>query len=316
MAPDPPSPPPAPNIGAETRDTLQAQIDLAPQQYAATATYQPQYTQLQTQELENATNQLLPWYQQTVYPQVSNLTQTATTAQRQADINDVANLGPEATAAYQAANPQLTKSLDQLTATATNTGPDLLMQRLSQSANDNLTANGQLTPSDQRMATQQARAAFAARGTEMSNPAVLAELENSTNLQQQRLAQATQTAAAVESLGQNQTNATRSFLSSLPAIYAGASLDPFQAILGRSVVAPGVANSTVGTAGSAIAGAGPAQQFNPFNSYASDLYNTQYNAQAAANIGSANQSAGLFGSIFGGLGGLGGGLLSNPYLFM
>jgi hypothetical protein len=315
MAPSAPAAPPPRDVGQETRDTLQAQIDLAPQTYEATATYQPKYTQLQTQELQDATNQLLPWYQQSVYPAIQNLTQTATTAQRAADVEDVKNLGPEATAAFQAANPQLTASLNKLSDVANNAGPDLLMQRLQQSAADNLTANGELTPDDQRMATQAARAGFAARGMQFSNPAVLAELENNTNLRQQRLAQATQTASGVESLAQNGQNSLRSFLASLPAIYAGASLDPFQAILGRGVVAPGLASSTLGTAGNSIAGAGPAAEFNPFNSYASDLYNTNYNANAADNISGANSNAGLFGSIFGALGGLGGGLFSNPNLF-
>lgn len=51
-----PSPPPAPNYGQITRDTLQAQVDLAPQQFAVEQQYQPQYSALELQNLNTLLN--------------------------------------------------------------------------------------------------------------------------------------------------------------------------------------------------------------------------------------------------------------------
>jgi hypothetical protein len=48
-----PKAPPPPNYGQITRDTLQAQVDLAPQQYASEATYQPLYTDLALSNLNS-----------------------------------------------------------------------------------------------------------------------------------------------------------------------------------------------------------------------------------------------------------------------
>lgn len=61
--------------------------------------------------------------------------------------------------------------------------------------------------------------------------------------------------------------------------------DPFLAILGRPSSVVGQAGSVVGQAGGSTAGA---PSFDPFNSYANDVYNTNYNADAAAKIASAN----------------------------
>lgn len=48
--------PPTPNYGQITRDTLQAQVDLAPDQYASEATYQPLYTDLALNNLNSLLN--------------------------------------------------------------------------------------------------------------------------------------------------------------------------------------------------------------------------------------------------------------------
>ena len=80
------------------------------------------------------------------------------------------------------------------------------------------------------------------------------------------------------------------------------SLDPYMAITGRP---SGTGSSAAGylPGAGAFSNAGPSL-FDPYNPYAADLYNTNYNAEAAARIGNANRSA----SILGGLLGLGGGL--------
>lgn len=51
--------------------------------------------------------------------------------------------------------------------------------------------------------------------------------------------------------------------------------------------------------------------FNPFNSYASDLYNTNYNAQVATNINNANNSAARQGAIIGAIGNFAGSVMGG-----
>lgn len=77
-------------------------------------------------------------------------------------------------------------------------------------------------------------------------------------------------------------------------------IDPFQAILGRS----GSLQGAMGAAqqGGASAGYGGTGMFDPFSAYGSDLYNTNYNAQAAANNATANNRAGMIGSGIGAIG--------------
>jgi hypothetical protein len=77
--------------------------------------------------------------------------------------------------------------------------------------------------------------------------------------------------------------------------------DPFQALLGRASGAGGGGGypQQIGTG---------ARLFDPTNPYAADLYNTNYNAQAAANIANANAQAGQSSALIGGSLALGGSL--------
>jgi len=99
--------------------------------------------------------------------------------------------------------------------------------------------------------------------------------------------------------------------------YQSSYFDPFQGVLGQSSGNMGLNTNLFGTGQATTAGSNAYTQnmFDPFSAYAADLYNTNYNAQAAANIASANNSSGLFGSTLGAIGTLGGGLLGNTGLF-
>lgn len=87
----------------------------------------------------------------------------------------------------------------------------------------------------------------------------------------------------------------------------GTYTDPFQGVLGRSSSNVGSNQALFGNAQGTNANGNSqaAGMFNPFNGYASDLYNTNYNAAAAANIATANNNASLWGSAIGGIGKLG-----------
>ena len=56
------------DYGKETADTLRAQLDLAPEKYAAEAKYAPQYQKLQLDLLRSATPELLALYKDKIAP--------------------------------------------------------------------------------------------------------------------------------------------------------------------------------------------------------------------------------------------------------
>jgi len=140
---------PAPrNYGQETRDTLQAQLDLAPQKYAAEAKYAPQYQALQLGLLKSATPELLQLYKEQIAPTMGEVEAAARSRSRAGDIADIERLGPQARAAIKAASPEQAALADTLTA----------------QAQSGLAAGSRLTPEQQRMVEQQTRSGLAARG--------------------------------------------------------------------------------------------------------------------------------------------------------
>lgn len=310
-----PSPPPAPaapaarNLGQETRDTLQAQIDLAPQLYASEAQYQPLYSALQSRNWQQqmlgtpasgdqpAVKGLLDFYQQDLYPRASGMLQQANTASRAADISDVAALGPSATAAFRAANPEATATLAELQRQAMSAGPSELERLLEQQARSEMALGSQMSPEQQRQIEQATRASFAARGMALGKPAAFAEVLNKDQYATQRQGQRQQFAMGVDQLMQQRQQANRGFLGNVTQLSLGATQDPFLAILGRASQAPQVGQAQFGS-GQSLLGAQP-NLFNPQSSYAQDLYNTNYNGQAAYGIGMANRDAALYGAQLG-----------------
>ena len=111
---------PSRDYAQETRDTLQNQINLAPQLYQSEAQYQPLYNQLQLQMAQNATfgtpeqMGLLDQYERAA-PQLGRVQAQSNTQQRMADIADVQNLAPAARAAFLAANPDLVSAMNTAT---------------------------------------------------------------------------------------------------------------------------------------------------------------------------------------------------------
>lgn len=92
---------------------------------------------------------------------------------------------------------------------------------------------------------------------------------------------------------------------------SAAFFDPFQGVLGGQSSNVGNNQQLIGNAGSLTgqSNAATMNMFNPFNAYSQDLYNTNYNGQAAANIATGNNRAAIIGgslqalgNIFGGTG--------------
>lgn len=135
-----------------------------------------------------------------------------------------------------------------------------IQRQLMQQAQGDLAQGGRLTPDQMRNIQQDTRAAFNDRGLGISNPAMFAEVMNLEGARQNRLRERQGFAQNVD-----------------------------QANFGRRQA--GVSNAMQ------MMGYGTAQLFNPESGYAQDLYNTNYNGQAAANIATANNRAAMLGGI-------------------
>lgn len=252
------------NLAQEGRESLEAQIELAGPQFEAEREYQPKYAQLSRDVLGQTLfgtggedRGILDLIEQ-AQPAFNRILATTQTAQREADIGDVEAFGGRAREAFRTANP------DQAA----------LMDELNQQALSELGSGAAMDPALAREVTQRVRAGQGARGMGMGASDVDVEglVAGQTAEQLRRGRQA----FALDVVRANQATQT----------------DPFQAILGRPAQAFGSGQQALQQAGGASKMAGGAE-FNPWSGYASDLFNTNYNAQAAANIAQGNADAAL-----------------------
>ena len=262
------------DYGRETRETLASQIALAPELYASEAEYQPQYLQLNLQNLQRAlggvgdTPGLVQQYEEDLYPAMGRIEADTLARQRAADIGAVEEYGPRAAAAVRAA-----------------AGNQQLIDELGRQALQEVQAGQSLTPQELRQAQQSSRAAMSARGLGMGNQAIADEILKGYQLGRQRQAERRQFAGGVAGL-QQQTGA-----------------DPFMAILGRPSQAFGLGQQAMGQA----AGVTPGRQFNPLDPYAGSLYASNQQNEMAARQASAAGRSGIIGGALGALGSIGGG---------
>lgn len=193
------------DLGQETRDTLQAQVDLAPEIYGAEAEFKPKYTDLDNQILErsllgtDSQRGILDIYEKDIDPFVRRqqeldaaMSNRLLADQRARDIQDVETLGMRANEAFRKANP--------------------LIDELTTQAQEDIRLRGALSPQEQREVEQQTRAAYADRGLVRGNRAIGEELLNRDSYKRQKMFQ------------------DRDFAMRVAATQA----DPFMAILGRS----------------------------------------------------------------------------------
>src|SRR6185436_3372219 len=261
------------DLGQETRDTLQSQIDLAPQRYAAEAQFRPLYDQLGLQSLQDVlygagdNRGFLDMYSKDIAPQMSALERQSQAGQREADIGAVEKYGPRATAAMRAVNPQQTALLDAIT----------------QQSTGDVQAGYNLPVGLQNTVNQASRAGQAARGLGYGPSDAYSEA-------------IAQSEAANQWRGQNLDRGMR-----VAATNAATQTDPFLAILGRPASSPAAAQGLLGSLQGQSGLSNRGSQFDPMNPYAQDLYNTNFNANAASKIGGANAIAGMASSALGSL---------------
>ena len=164
--------PPAPNYQESMRSILQAQIDLAPQVYASEEIYQPKYQALQDQIARQAAQSQIGMYQQ-LQPAYSQLEEDYMKSQQAAQLRGLQQRAPEYIQAFQEAQGV--------------GGINQALQKYTEQKLGGLQANGaNLSPEEQRMLDQQARAGYAARGTSLGGQSNLAEVMNRYNARQTR----------------------------------------------------------------------------------------------------------------------------------
>lgn len=166
------SAPAAPNYQESMRSILQAQIDLAPQVYESEKTYQPKYQTLQDQIARQAARSQVEMYQG-LQPQYSDLEEAYMKSQQAAQLRGLQERAPAYIQAFQQAQGV--------------GGINQALQKYTEQKLGGLQANGaNLSPEEQRMLDQQARAGYAARGTSLGGQSNLAEVMNRYNARQAR----------------------------------------------------------------------------------------------------------------------------------
>jgi len=135
-------------------DTLNAQMKLAPKILAAEQQYQPQYTALNISQLGQGLQGLQGIYGEAMPGLIDYQNQLS-----EADIAQQAKYMPQFVQQYRQ-----------------GAGSANLLSQLQTQAEEGLAAGSNLTPEQQRIAQQQARAAYAARGMGTGNRAIGAEI--------------------------------------------------------------------------------------------------------------------------------------------
>jgi len=269
--------PPARDYGKETYDTLQTQINLAPDLYAAEEKFRGKYAQLDLDIAKQLAPDLLNLYE-TSQRRLGALDRETLAAQREADISAIEDYGTRAMQGYRAA------------ADAANPEQAALMAELNKQALSDLQLGGQLNASEQRDLQQAARGAQAARGFGYGiNDAAIeswAQMQGSDQKRRQR----------------------QGFAQSMAGLNQSNSVDPFMAILGRpSSMTPAMTGSFVGQA----QGFNPGAMFSPESQYAADIYNQNYQGQLAARTATAKNRASMIGAGMGAVGSVFGGMASG-----
>jgi len=331
--------PPPRDYGKETADTLQAQVNLAPQLYASEAQVRPQYADLERQIMLkqlglNPTMGLLQAYEQSIVP--SQVRQKLASARGEVDM--IKELGPELVEAQRSVDP-LAEDIRKKVMTSTrdtldDTNPfDRLVQRKSANlgtANDyqevvdqtqeEFRAGQGLTETEQRDLEQRVLAGAADRGMEAQGSTLANAMEQrlsaNRGLGRQRREDLLTALTARDQLErgrdmdysralQNQQAYQQQQLQNAGAAYGMGNFDVLAALTGRSGMAPQQATQQFGSAQFAL-DSSPGI-FNPESPYAGQLATQNSQAEMDARTATAANRSNMFSGFMQGLGTFGGG---------
>ena len=335
--------PPPRDYGKETADTLQAQVNLAPQLYASEAQFRPQYADLERQIMlkQLGLNQnmgLLEAYEKAIIP--SQVRQKYASAKGEVDM--IKELGPELVEAQRAVDPLaedirkkvMTSTRDTLDDTnpfdrlverkAANLGTANDYQEVVDQTQEEFRAGQGLTETEQRDLEQRVLAGAADRGMEAQGSTLANAMEQrlsaNRTLGRQRSSDLLAALTARDQLErgrdmdysrslQNQQAYQQQQLQNAGAAYGMGNFDVLAALTGRSGMAPAQAQQQFGSAQFAL-DSSPGI-FNPESQYAGQLATQNSQAQMDARTASASNKANMFSGFMQGLGSLGGGFLAG-----
>jgi len=201
---------------------------------------------------------LLEMMETDIFPASDRVTAQSFSRQRESDIADVERLGPRATEAMKRANP------DQYE----------LLELLNEDAREGMERGAYVDPRTRRAINESVRSAQASRGFGYGKSDLAEE------------------AVANTLYGEDLRDRRRAFAGQVVGYNAHTANDPYQAILNR----PGINL----TQGNALTGNAQSQRPGPSlygsNINVNDIFDSNFNASAAANIASANNKAATTGA--------------------
>ena len=263
------------NMATEGLATLDAYKQVAPEIFELESTWRPKYAELNADIISS----VLPKYTEMYGDFISSagsLVNSANSAQREGQLNDISSLGGDMVEAIKNIDPT----------------QKALMDELNRQAMEELSSGGGLSARESYDASQAARQAGQARGTLMGNSTIFNELLNNEEARNAREDRARNFATNVSSLNANYYNA--------PAL---------NALSENSPLSTGVSGNMLNMMSGGQTSSG---MFNPYTSYASDLYNTNYNAAYSDYLNNQDNFAKGLGTILGIGGGVAGGIFGGP----
>lgn len=347
---------PAPrNIGQEATDTLQTQINLAPQELASYQQTAPEYAATDISILGRSLfgdgfEGNLSDINRRLTDEAAAQSRTANTAQRAADIADVQAMGPDVLAAQRAANPELFGNLSALDRSAsgdisagtyeslfgnaagrasatfnpsgvsnsmtTPDGPNAIETALQQQALSELGLGDQLSADEQRQVRVQSRSAADARGRGFSNAALADEVLNSANARQSRLAGRRDFASGVNTQLRSGQAADRGYALARDQFRTG--VDQFNAGMGLSAAQFNAGRTDADRA--ALATAAGMETGRRQEGFGRQLSATQarlatYSDPFAGVLGRSSSNVGNNGQLFGNTGAVQGGMQQSRTMF-
>lgn len=227
-----------------------------------------------------------------ISPAVARSETASNTERRTGDVDDAEALGGRLNEIVRSSNPEYAAAMESLSDMGSGDGRvEGLTGMLYDQAVEELEAGGNLTDEEMAWANEATRSSFDALGRSNSNAAIFTEALNRSNLSNQRKRERQSFGGSVAQMLQGIESQDRGFALDKVNTLGGQTIDPIMALTGRTSIAPsasqGAYSQSYGTQ------AQPMNSLDPFNAYAADLYNTNYNADAAANIASANNSAAM-----------------------
>ena len=253
------------NYGQETRDTLQAQLDLMPEIMAAERKWQPMQADMRMSLSEKMTPRLLSLYENEITPTLSRIDARATRSQREADLRAVQELGPGYTEALMDADPERAG----------------LLRTLTSQAQEELGLGGRLSAAEQRAIQQDVMGNRSAMGMGYgpSDAAYLslAQMQGRQGRKRER----------------------QQFAGGVAQMRTQMLGDPFMQITGRpSRVGYGSGAGIYGQ----TQGMSPTNLFNPESQYAGNLYSANAQAKLAARTATASNRSSMIGAGIGAFG--------------